>query len=788
MNLSNWKSESIIDRQLSTNKKSMGLIPMSATTSISVDHPLSPLPTTDQSKSNQLNSSQQTKSYFDLKAETDLIINLNSDQNIQRPPTPSTSKFINQISNSTQHIQKPIKNDHSEDQSINAKSIVENDNPNSGEETTTVTNQTESIDNPKRDKKGKCSSDNSSINSTNGKSAEKKSVQIHLTNEPHRIKSNRQILRELKTTVNIESLSQPSSSNNHNYIKDENRIMSDLMLTIIRQLSSRLEQTKKELASSQAETQALKSLLVHSYSVGLGEIERCLVRSKVVTNNDPSSSSESNKPWTLDIPNNWNRSKDQQQQRTSDEEHPTTISINHLSNLDLEDLREAMYDNPSYETASLSSCSRSHTSPTSLINNQLPSKTFNTNSLKSLSRSSSIKPTSARPPPPLLPPPPSKSSTTKLFKKKSTIVPKTTEHHQHNRADSTSSNLSGVSSTQCYNPSTNSASGSWGFQGWKWTNKIDHHRTKIATSVADEEGYSGERSRVRNGSKGKETDDESLETQDPSQTEDLVASKINSHNKLFANLFTRRSTSLNRKESKRRRGGGGEVVDQESKKMNESSTTHDVDQSKQVIIDSKPNSIAVKSISVEEEDSTRISTPGIPFYERGQSHASGSSSHHHQLLATPASVESSNNSEFMLKTGSIRSSSCGSAISSSLNSICLSSAAFLPPPTQSSDLMEHIVCNSSNASDTSSLAVSRVLSDLPTQPPTLTTTTDIVPEFVIESTAAATLLSPALGPPSRKTSINQKSPILLPTPSMSESPFSHSSPPRIHQPQPREIY
>lgn len=171
-----------------------------------------------------------------------------------------------------------------------------------------------------------------------------------------------------------------------------------------------------------------------------------------------------------------------------------------------------------------------------------------------------------------------------------------------------------------------------------------------------------------------------------------------------------------------------------------------------------------------------------------------SAGHSAVSMATPASVESG----FLLNSGSLQpsnGSSCGSAMSSSVQSFCLPPTSFLPSSRapQSSHRPEHIL-TSNDAGDSSSFSHTSI--SLPPPNGTLVGG-DRVPGLVFEmSSPLSTLPMPARQVTRKPSMASVKSPItsILPAskcpPSLatqaetalhSDIPFSHPSPPRVVQ-------
>lgn len=300
---------------------------------------------------------------------------------------------------------------------------------------------------------------------------------VTLSAQPHLIASDAQLVRELAGNL-------PSTSA-HTL---EHPMLSDLMLALIRALSSTLDTTQRDLSRSRRETHALRTLLLDGYSVGVGEIERCLVRSTVphekVHHEHPACA-----PWTLDLPPTATRSRH---------------STDQPSALDLDDLREAMNDNPSYDTASLSSSLIP--SPSSLLSQAPPQEP---------------KPSATRLKSSTLLPPHTRSSTSK--------PPKNSDKQK--RKDS-------VGSSSISNNSTGRST--WGFQGWKFTTNKPKSSQPPSTSTFGTDEEEGERSNLATdesssmieGSKSDTTDEEEDRPQ-PGRHDPIT-------NRLFANLFSRR--------------------------------------------------------------------------------------------------------------------------------------------------------------------------------------------------------------------------------------------------------
>lgn len=494
-------------------------------TTNATQHPLSPA--SIQSSPPPLSSAtlteprHQTKSYFDLKADSQHILaHSTSPSLLSSSPTPSNSQdqpssspglALEPHRNKKPHILQP-------DPSSMLQSLAPHNYPKPSTNDTYVLADhlqgpahlnTQSAHNTcsseltacaiktdqDRSKRRKGKMPTPSTNK--GKSPDR--LHISLSKEPHRMQTNHQLLSELSNAIDQprsqSSNSRPPSPSSSHLV--DHRIMSELMLTIIKELSSRLQQTKRELANSQVETRALRSLLVDSYSVGLGEIERCLVRSRVHAANPTSAdASASSSPWAIDVPPNWNEINTIKS-GLEDDSHPQSSHdrLNGLSDtLDLDDLREAMSDNPCYDTASLSSGqSRSIlASPGSLASlaglskcgprsqtkakaHSVSSRLFNPGIGRS-SKATKSTPSSVSP---LLPPPAMIDG--KHVKQPRLLLNNPTVNTKlHRRKDSVGSSRSGVSSQ--YNFSGVSAGGSWGFNGWRWSNPPNRLVTKDAST------------------------------------------------------------------------------------------------------------------------------------------------------------------------------------------------------------------------------------------------------------------------------------------------------------------
>ncbi|OAV88294.1 hypothetical protein PTTG_29076 [Puccinia triticina 1-1 BBBD Race 1] len=233
---------------------------------------------------------------------------------------------------------------------------------------------------------------------------------ISLSDQPHRIPTQNQLLHELSQTTNT-----PTEL---------------LLLALVRELSRRLSQAQDQLTHSQRETSSLRDLLSNTYAAGRGEIERCLLRARVPPKKPPTATA-----WHLQL------------------EHPLGPSCP-AAQLDLDDLREAMSDNPCFDTLSAEagpSRSQLLTSPAARINQHtLPKKT--TTILNGKYRKSA-------PIPPIRP-------------------TSSADHHQHpnpslhKRTTSIASSLSALSSSAAGTrqpPSSNN--NVWGLYGWKWNKR-----------------------------------------------------------------------------------------------------------------------------------------------------------------------------------------------------------------------------------------------------------------------------------------------------------------------------
>ncbi|KAI8454085.1 hypothetical protein BY996DRAFT_2403831 [Phakopsora pachyrhizi] len=262
------------------------------------------------------------------------------------------------------------------------------------------------------------------------------------------------------------------------------------MMGVIRELSSRLQTLQKDYNTTRLEANGLKSLLVDNYSVGPGEIDRCLVRSRCQNESSKESSTQvrsSGLRWEVEV-NDWEYSQDLNTNCGNlSTGTSAALSSGSANKLDLEDLREAMSENPYFEATSQSSCrSRSLVTSPGSATSPLPSspgralnhdvsrsgsssiRLFNpTNILSSKYRKSGNGPSL-----------PSNVAATQ-GKDSNSSLPTSPNHstkNPHKRNPSVGSNLSAASSQ---NNGIGFRNGNWGFYGWKW-----HKRGKPAGSLA----------------------------------------------------------------------------------------------------------------------------------------------------------------------------------------------------------------------------------------------------------------------------------------------------------------
>ncbi|KAA1112349.1 hypothetical protein PGTUg99_019292 [Puccinia graminis f. sp. tritici] len=500
---------------------------------VEAHHPLSPNDEDERRKSedklegNQEQAEEQEgerelvnkKSYFHLKAHSDLI--LNQPTTSSSSTTTTTTKKTDQQQQLPELIQKLTLNS----QTPTRIRLIRDDTL---KQTTESSNPTQTRP-PSNSRSSSYHSFNIQSNHTpTSKSTNKQfyhqqqnhyhhhhhhhhqKLKISLSDQPHLIPTKSQLLLELKKVHNPDNLPE---------LVDQNALNS-LMLSLIRELSLKLNQTQEELKTSQLEINGLKDLLINTYSVGSGEIERCLVRARVP---DPPPKTDMNsKTSTSNIvkPSTW-----QVQLNDQHEEPPSTDNL-HLNlstsssfssslgpscstaQLDLDDLREAMSDNPCFDTVSSSSCrSRSQlTSPASLDNHipesplplNLTQSTKKKSNYHSPSTSKLFHPSSilngkyrkSAPIPPILPPSSDhhdhhnyhqhqhqhqhhhhhhQSIEELTAERRGTITSSST---LHTRTTSIGSSLSGVSSAPGTRQPPNNV---WGLYGWKWNkrNKIN---------------------------------------------------------------------------------------------------------------------------------------------------------------------------------------------------------------------------------------------------------------------------------------------------------------------------
>ncbi|PLW24109.1 hypothetical protein PCASD_06725 [Puccinia coronata f. sp. avenae] len=320
---------------------------------------------------------------------------------------------------------------------------------------------------------------------------------ISLSDQPHLIPTKTKLLTELKTATQQ---------------LDQNHLES-LMLSLIRELSSKLNQSQHDLKTSQLELTGLKNLLINTYSVGSGEIERCLVRARV-----PDQPSQDHhiptqptiiKPtstWQLELndysPDQLSTSTTHSLLFSSSSRGPSCSS----TQLDLDDLREAMSDNPCFDTTTSSSSCRSRsqlTSPASLNSHvpesPIPITTTSQPNKKTHSSASKLFSSSAilngkyRKSAPIPPVPPFSDHHHHHHNHHNHGIeelaaaaprPSSSSSTLHKRTASIGSSLSGVSSAPGHRQPANNV---WGLYGWKWNkrDKASHALSSNGETEAD---------------------------------------------------------------------------------------------------------------------------------------------------------------------------------------------------------------------------------------------------------------------------------------------------------------
>ncbi|KNF02672.1 hypothetical protein PSTG_03958 [Puccinia striiformis f. sp. tritici PST-78] len=399
------------------------------------EHPLSPNNHIQEAEA----ATTETKTYFDLKAHSDLLITeQRQQQNEQQPSVPGLkSKRIKLIRDDT------LKQ-------------TEQSHENSSATAATTSENTQKIPS--------------------------KILKISLSDQPHLIPTKSQLLVELKKIQNPGNLPGAVDQNALNLI----------MLSLIRELSLQLNQTQEELRNSQLELNGLNNLLADTYSVGKGEIERCRLRARVPnqpqqpSSPDPTTTTTSCKKqaWHLELHDQVDCLIDNLNFSSTSSLGPSCSS----GQLDLDDLREAMSDNPCFDTASSSSCpSRSQLTSPASQNSHIPESprpnttTINTSSTAKktyhpTSVSSLFNPTGilngryrkSAPIPPILPPSSDHQYHDCHEESASEHRPIASSSTLHKRTASIGSSLSGVSSVPSNRLPPNNV---WGLYGWKWNKR-----------------------------------------------------------------------------------------------------------------------------------------------------------------------------------------------------------------------------------------------------------------------------------------------------------------------------
>lgn len=424
----------------------------------------------------KLKETLHNKSYFDLKAHSDLILNQQSDSSnlsttkklAAAVPTTTTGSLSTTATTTTQ-TQTPARIRLIRDVTLKQHA----------ETKPTPVSRTSSYH-------------------TSTISAAKHKLTVSLSNQPHLIPTKSKLLLELENISNQQAPREQQADHQNN--------LNSLMLSLIRELSSRLNQSQNDLRTSQLQLNGLKDLLTNTYSVGPGEIERCLVRARVPNEPQDSILNQSQvmpPPWHLEL-NNYSVDH----LSTPANSLPFSSSLGpscSSTQLDLDDLREAMFDNPCFDTtASSSSCrSRSRlTSPVSLTGHILESPLPTTipqairrnhphPSASKLFNSAAIltgKYRKSAPIPPVQPAPSSSSDhhhhdhNHSIEELAAVPGPSTSSSTPHKRTASIGRSFSGVSSGPGTRLPPNNV---WGLYGWKWNkrNKANGSFTNVETGV-----------------------------------------------------------------------------------------------------------------------------------------------------------------------------------------------------------------------------------------------------------------------------------------------------------------